>query len=195
MALCAVAMTRPAARPAAGQSPGVSRSSGAARRQGGAAVLAALVSSAALLASAPRVEAHAIESSITRVASLNNGLMVSSQFSSGQPTVAAKVSLIAPGGAAIELGRTDAQGQLSFALPKGASGDWELLVDGGPGHRDYLTMPVQAGKAQLDRLSGRDLPGLGESLAALLHPGVLALGGLCGGAGVLIGLDRRRRRS
>jgi len=187
-------MTRFAARLAAGQFPGVRRPSGAARLQGGAAVLAALVSSAALLASAPRVEAHAIESSLTRVASLSNGLLLSSQFGSGQPTVDAKVRLIAPGGTAIEIGRTDAQGQLSFALPKGASGDWEVQVDGGPGHRDYLTVPVQAGKAQLDRLTERALPSLGDSLATLLHPGVLALGGLCGMAGVLIGMDRRRRR-
>ena len=173
-------MTRFAARLAAGQFPGVRRPSGAARLQGGAAVLAALVSSAALLASAPRVEAHAIESSLTRATSLTDGLLLSSQFGSGQPTVDAKVSLIGPGGQAIALGRTDAQGQLSFALPRGASGDWDLQV--------------QAGKAQLDRLSGRELPSLGGSLATLLHPGVLALGGLCGVAGVLIGMDRRRRR-
>ena len=187
-------MTRFAARLAAGPFPGVGRPSGAARQQGRAAVLAALVGSAALLASAPRVEAHAIESSLTRATSLTDGLLLSSQFGSGQPTVDAKVSLIGPGGQAIALGRTDAQGQLSFALPKGASGDWDLQVDGGPGHRDYLTVPVLAGKAQLDRLSGRELPSLGGSLATLLHPGVLALGGLCGVAGVLIGMDRRRRR-
>ena len=187
-------MTCSADLPAAGQFLGVSRRLRGSRRQAGAGVLAALAASAALLGSASRVEAHAIESSITRVASLNNGLMVRSQFSSGQPTVDAKVRLIAPGGEATELGRTDGQGQLSFALPKGASGDWEVQVDGGPGHRDYLTMPVQAGKAQLDRLSERELPGLGDSLATLLHPGVLALGGLCGVAGVLIGMDRRRRR-
>ena len=186
-------MTRSAARPV-GQFPGVCRPSGAASLQGGAAVLAALVSTAALLGSPSRVEAHAIESSITRLASLSNGLLLSSQFGSGQPTVDAQVSLIGPGGKAVALGRTDAQGQLSFALPKGASGDWEVQVDGGPGHRDYLTMPVQAGQAQLDRLSARELPGLGDSLATLLHPGVLALGGVCGVAGVLIGLDRRRRR-
>ena len=187
-------MTRSAARPAAGPFLGVSRPSGATRLQGGAAVLAALVGSAALLGSPSRVEAHAIESSITRATSLSNGLLLSSQFGSGQPTVDAQVSLIGPGGKAVALGRTDAQGQLSFALPKGASGDWEVQVDGGPGHRDYLTMPVQAGQAQLDRLSARELPGLGDSLATLLHPGVLALGGLCGVAGVLIGMDRRRRR-
>lgn len=194
MAHCAFAMTRSAARPAAGPIPGFCRRAGVSRLQAGAAVLSALIGGAALLANPSRVEAHAIESSITRLASLSNGLLLSSQFGSGQPTVAAKVRLIAPDGAAIELGRTDGQGQLSFALPKGASGDWDVQVDGGPGHRDYLTVPVQAGMAQLDRLSGRELPGLGDSLATLLHPGVLALGGLCGVAGVVIGLDRRRRR-
>ena len=187
-------MTCSADLPAAGQFLGVSRRLRGSRRQAGAGVLAALAASVALLGSASRVEAHAIESSITRATSLTNGLLLSSQFGSGQPTVDAKVRLIAPGGEATELGRTNAEGHLSFALPKGASGDWEVQVDGGPGHRDYLTMPVQAGKAQLDRLSERELPGLGDSLATLLHPGVLALGGLCGVAGVLIGMDRRRRR-
>ena len=84
-------MTRSAARPAAGPFPGVSRLSGAARLQGGAAVLTALVCSSALLGSPSRVEAHAIESSITRLASLSNGLLLSSQFGSGQPTVDAQV--------------------------------------------------------------------------------------------------------
>lgn len=187
-------MFRPAARPAARQVLGANRRLGTVSRLGRAVVLAAVATTAAVLSSASRVDAHAIESSITRLASLNDGLQVHSQFASGQPTVAAKVRLIAPGGEAIELGRTDAQGLLSFALPKGASGDWEVQIDGGPGHRDYLTMPVQAGQAQLDRLSERELPGLGDSLATLLHPGVLALGGVCGVAGVLISLDRRRRR-
>ena len=187
-------MSRPAARPAAGQSLAVGHQvlrAAARPARWGALALAASVG---LLATAPRGHAHAIESSITRVASLNNGLMVSSQFSSGQPTVDAQVRLIPPGGQAIDLGHTDSRGQLSFALPKGASGDWEVQVDGGPGHRDYLNLPVQAGKAQLDRISDRQVPGVGDLIATALHPGVLALGSLCGLAGVLIGMDRRRRR-
>jgi len=152
-----------------------------------------MATSVALLATAPKVDAHAIESSITPVASLNNRLMVSSQFASGQPTVDALVRLIPPGGQAIEIGHTDSHGQLSFALPKGASGDWEVQVDGGPGHRDYLNLPVQGGKAQLDRISDRQGPGLGDLMATAFHPGVLALGGLCGLAGVLIGTHSRRR--
>ncbi|MCX5945826.1 MAG: hypothetical protein NTZ53_11125 [Cyanobacteria bacterium] len=194
-------MSRSAALPAAGQSLGAARRLAAWRlgRRGpvavaGKVVIAAIAASAALLGTAAKVEAHAIESSLTRVASLSNGLLVHSQFSSGLPAVAAQVRLIPPGGQPIEVGHTDNQGQLSFALPKGANGDWELQVDGGPGHRDYLNMPVQGGKAQLDRLSDRHGPGLADGLATALHPGVLVLGGLCGLAGVLIGLDRRRRR-
>ena len=194
MSCASVAMSRPAARPAAGQSLGVSRLLVRAGGRPAGLVGLALAASVGLLATAPKGDAHAIESSITRVASLNNGLMVSSQFSSGQPTVDAQVRLIPPGGQAIEIGHTDSRGQLSFALPKGASGDWEVQVDGGPGHRDYLNVPVQGGKAQLDRISDRQGPGVGDLIATALHPGVLALGGLCGLAGVLIGMDRRRRR-
>ena len=39
------------------------------------------------------------------------------------------------------LGRTDARGHLNFQLPSGARSDWEVQVDGGPGHRDYLELP------------------------------------------------------
>ena len=107
----------------------------------------------ALLLSPAAVEAHAIESSLTRMQSLSESLMLESRFSNGEPTSDAVVRLVAPDGQSMELGRTDAMGQLSFALPKQAEGDWELQVDGGPGHRDYLEMPVESGQAQLDQIS------------------------------------------
>lgn len=53
----------------------------------------------------------------------------------------ASVKLVPPGGTPIALGRTDARGQLNFQLPAGARSDWEIQVDGGPGHRDYLELP------------------------------------------------------
>ena len=107
----------------------------------------------AILLSPASAHAHGIESSITRLQSLSDSLMLESRFSNGEPTTDAVVRLVAPDGNTMELWRTDAQGQLSFALPKQANGEWELQVDGGPGHRDYLEMPVQAGQAQLDQIS------------------------------------------
>ena len=107
----------------------------------------------AILCSPAAVQAHGIESSVTRLQSLSESLMIESRFSNGEPTRDALVRLVSPEGEALELGRTDAQGQLSFALPKQANGSWELQVDGGPGHRDYLEMPVQAGTAQLEQIS------------------------------------------
>ena len=156
-----------------------------------------LVLITAALALAPSgARAHGIETSLSRLASLSEGLLLQSQFSSGEPTRDAVVRLVPPSGAAIELGRTDAQGQLSFALPKGASGDWELQVDGGPGHRDFLEMPVSQGRPELDRLSETHAPGLRGLLAEaganrnrLLLGAVAGLAGL-GGAGLL----RRRSR-
>jgi nickel transport protein len=97
--------------------------------------------------------AHAIESSLTRLQNLSDQFLLQSQFSSGQPTADAVVRVVPPGGQPVELGRTNSRGQLSFNLPSNANGEWELQVDGGPGHRDYLEMPVKGGKAQLDRIS------------------------------------------
>lgn len=136
----------------------------------------------ALLLSPAAAQAHGIESSITRLQSLSDSLMLESRFSNGEPTSDAIVRLVAPDGQAMELGRTDAEGQLSFALPKQANGDWELQVDGGPGHRDYLEMPVQQGQAQLDQISQRPLQ----------HNQLTWLGAL-GATAMLLGLQRIRR--
>jgi nickel transport protein len=139
---------------------------------------------ALLLLSPGLARAHGIQSSVTHLAGSNDKLLVQSAFSSGMPTTDAVVRLVPPGGQPLEVGRTDSQGQLSFALPKNANGDWELQVDGGPGHRDYLEMPVRAGQAQLDQLSEHDHPPLGGMVAGL--------GGL-GAAAMLLGLQRTRR--
>ena len=136
----------------------------------------------AILLSPAAAQAHGIESSLTRLQSLSDGLMLQSQFSNGEPTSDAVVRLVAPDGQAVELGRTNAEGQLSFALPKQANGDWELQVDGGPGHRDYLEMPVQQGQAQLDQISQRPLQ----------HNPLTWLGAL-GATAMLLGLQRIRR--
>jgi nickel transport protein len=137
---------------------------------------------AALLLSGPSAHAHGIESSISRLEQLSSQLLLESQFSSGEPTSGAIVRLVAPDGHALELGKTDAKGQLSFALPKQANGDWELQVDGGPGHRDYLEMPVQAGQAQLDRISTEQR-----------HAHPLAWLSAMGATAMLLGLQRIRR--
>ena len=129
-------------------------------------------------------QAHGIESSLSPLRGLADQLQLHSQFSNGEPTRDAVVRLVPPHGQPLELGRTDGQGQLSFALPKGANGSWELQVDGGPGHRDYLEMPLRGGQAQLDRISEQAHPAQGNWL--------LGLSGL-GGAAMLLGLQRIRR--
>jgi len=136
----------------------------------------------AILLSPAAAQAHGIESSLTRLQSLSDGLMLQSHCSNGLPTSDAVVRLVAPDGQAVELGRTNAEGQLSFALPKQANGDWELQVDGGPGHRDYLEMPVQQGQAQLDRISQ----------GPLQHNPLAWLSAL-GATAMLLGLQRIRR--
>jgi nickel transport protein len=114
-------------------------------------------------------------------------LRLQSRFSNGEPTRDATVRLLPPdGGEPLEVGRTDASGSLSFSLPSDLDGSWEIQVDGGPGHRDYLEMPVEGRQPQLDRLVEKPatlrLPHLAGGGA------VLALVGLLGG-----GLVRLRR--
>ena len=144
---------------------------------------AAVLGLATLVLSAGPTHAHGIESSLTRLESLSRTLVLQSHFSSGQPTADAMVRLIPPGGQPLELGRTDSRGQLSFELPRNASGAWELQVDGGPGHRDYLEMPVQSGRAQLDQLS----------IQPLRSGWMAGLGGCGAAAAMLLGLQRIRR--
>jgi len=86
--------------------------------------------------------AHGIESSLERVADLGGGLVLQSHFSTGEPAAGAAVTLVAPGGQTVALGQTDAQGQLRFRLPVSVDAAWELRVDQGPGHRDYLELPL-----------------------------------------------------
>jgi nickel transport protein len=122
----------------------------------GAPVL--LASGALLTCAHPQAaSAHAIQTSLETLSSLsraytgsNTGpdtaaagpsFALASSFSTGAPVADASVKLVPPGGTPIALGRTDARGQLNFQLPAGTGSDWEIQVDGGPGHRDYLELP------------------------------------------------------
>jgi nickel transport protein len=118
-----------------------------------------LLASGALLACAnpQAASAHAIQTSLETLSSLSRAytgsstgpgtaaagpsFALASSFSTGAPVADASVKLVPPGGTPIALGRTDARGQLNFQLPAGARSDWEIQVDGGPGHRDYLELP------------------------------------------------------
>jgi len=118
-----------------------------------------LLASAALLACAlpQAASALAIQSTLETLSSLSRAytgsstgagtgaagpsFALASSFSTGAPVADASVKLVPPGGTPIALGRTDARGQLNFQLPAGARSDWEIQVDGGPGHRDYLELP------------------------------------------------------
>jgi nickel transport protein len=142
--------------------------------------------------------AHAIESNLEHfhphpsgglqasAAASADQLRLTSSFSTGQPVVAAAVRLAPPDGrgAPIDLGRTDASGSLTFTLPSQARADWELQVDGGPGHRDYLELPGVTAQA-------RPAGGAAEFTQTARHLGLLALVGSLGLGGLAFG----RRRS
>jgi nickel transport protein len=152
-----------------------------------------LVGLASLVVAPTQVSAHAIESSLERLSSLNESLnrsaapgpetlRLESQFSGGQPASDAAVRIVPPdGGAPIELGRTGADGSIVFTLPPQASRQWEVQVDAGPGHRDYLELPepeaTPAAPARVSR--SHPYPRL-EGWAYLPPLGVLAVAGLAG---------------
>ena len=149
----------------------------------------------ALAAADQPARAHAIESSLERVSGLTDSLVLQSRFSPEQPASNAEVRLVSPSGHSIALGRTDASGTLRFALPKGVGADWELQVDQGPGHRDYLELPAASGRVQPARQASLvertwwDAQAIVQQPQPLALAGLVALGGL-GGAAVL----RRRQR-
>ena len=110
-------------------------------------VLLSSVLHSAVLAPA---KAHQIESALQY---LDGDLQLSSSFSNGEPTQGAVVRLLnADGTPGHELGRTDADGRLSLDLSSVSNGTVDLQVDGGPGHRDYLELPVHDGEVNLNEV-------------------------------------------
>jgi nickel transport protein len=148
-----------------------------------------LSAAALLLASAAPAHSHAIESSLERLSSLTDQLVLDSRFGNGEPAADAVVRLIPPGGTPIEVGRTDASGQLRFRLPQNATATWEVQVDQGPGHRDYLELPTaEASPSALPtraqaRVSSTAPDAAVSGLAPLLL-GLCAVGGLLGWSGL-----------
>lgn len=156
-------------------------------------LLLALLGGAAILA-APALKAHGIQSTLDYLpfsgSSSGGGTMeLQSSFSTGLPARDAAVRLLPPDGAkAIELGHTGPDGRLTFTLPPTASNGWEIQVDAGPGHRDYLA-PTDAGVAPASTGVG------GHAAKPIRHwirEGSLTGLALVGGIGLLA---RRRRRS
>ncbi|QNI57948.1 putative conserved membrane protein [Synechococcus sp. BIOS-U3-1] len=84
---------------------------------------------------------------------LDGQLELTSSFSTGEPVKGAVVRLLqADGTPGKELGHIDAKGRLEVTLPELGDGLVDLQVDGGPGHRDYLTLPLQQGRVNLDEV-------------------------------------------
>jgi nickel transport protein len=167
---------------------------------------------AAITQPAP-VRAHAIESSLERLSALNaegkasiasqtSTLQLESRFSTGEPAHGATVRLVQLGGEGepVLLGQTDSAGQLRFQLPQQAGSDWEVQVDAGPGHRDYLELnDTLAGPLAAEPLPAvRRTPlarKLGEPQLWLEQRSKLLVGltGAGLGAAGLLRLSRRRR--
>lgn len=131
--------------------------------------------------------AHAIESTLNY---LNGELQLQSTFSTGDAAAGATVRLIqADGSPGEELGQMDPNGRLTLTLPALKQGILDVQIDGGPGHRDYLSLPMHEGRVEIDAVSQGEQPS--RSWLALLS-GAGAGAGLYGGA-VLVGRVRRSR--
>ncbi len=95
-------------------------------------------------------QAHQIE---TALGYLDGELELKSQFSNGKPATGAVIRLLNDDGSpGPELGRTDTNGLLRLDLSDVKDGRHELQVDGGPGHRDYLEIPVSSGRIRIDEV-------------------------------------------
>jgi nickel transport protein len=136
---------------------------------------------------APAVRAHGIESNLEKLGDRlsNTPYQLESRFSTGLPAKEATVRMVSPDGtASVDLGETNAEGRLTFSVPAQAKADWEVQVDAGPGHRDYIELP------------GTQPAGLQGEIQRMSQPWARALGPL--GAVALLGtvaslLHHRRR--
>ena len=119
-------------------------------------------------------EAHGVESSLRY---LDGQLELTSSFSTGEPVKGAVVRLLqADGTPGEELGRINAKGRLQMTLPELGDGLVDLQVDGGPGHRDYLTLPLQQGRVNLDEVVMG--PGNTNTLNWAVAPALVGMVGL-----------------
>jgi nickel transport protein len=151
---------------------------------------------------------HGIQSNLEKVSPLSEQVrrefQLQSEFSTGEPAGDAAVRLWRPGGETVELGRTDPDGRLRFALPSDTASDWELQVDAGPGHRDYLEFTEADGQARQPSrprtalqglITARPEAALPAGVSGLKLGGVLVGGTAVGlGAGAALALGRRSRR-
>ena len=88
----------------------------------------------------PSVKAHGVETNFSGLGA-SGLLQFRTYFSTGEPLVNAEVRLQSPDGSeSLKLGRTGSDGSFKAKVPAQANREWEVVVDGGPGHRDYLEL-------------------------------------------------------
>jgi nickel transport protein len=154
-------------------------------------LLPVLLGAATLVLAPGLARAHAIQTDLTVVGASHTHLEASipaagsklklaSHFSTGLPARDASVRLIpAQGGTGIDLGRTDADGRLAFALPAGIGRDAEIQVDAGAGHRDWIELSELGRPAHQAAQPWATLHG--NLLTLVPIAGLGLLGGLLGG--------------
>jgi len=110
---------------------------------------------ALLLAASGMAHAHGMFHEIGK----REAVVINAEFDDGEPVSYAQVKVYSPGGKEIEHqnGRTDKNG--CFAFVPDRSGEWEILVDGGMGHRIQAAFAVnEASEIRETQDTGRACP-------------------------------------
>ncbi|MGB0563287.1 MAG: carboxypeptidase regulatory-like domain-containing protein [Spirulinaceae cyanobacterium] len=116
------------------------------------------VLTAAAIAAPQTALAHALETDYQFLTlpnaeaegTVNQPILLTSQYSTGEPLVGAEVLIYAPDDweEPRQLGQTDAAGQFAFLPDPQTPGNWEVMIRQA-GHGDLLTIPVDSAGANL----------------------------------------------
>ena len=98
--------------------------------------------------------AHAVQTDVSSLLP-SGAINLRTSFSSGEPLAHAPVRLESHDGSqSIPLGATDGDGHFAATLPELDSQSWDVVIDGGIGHRDYLGLDeeVEISRSGLQQL-------------------------------------------
>ncbi|MEM8642293.1 MAG: carboxypeptidase regulatory-like domain-containing protein [Cyanobacteria bacterium P01_G01_bin.54] len=137
-------------------------------------------------------------------ATTNRPILLTSQYSTGEPLVGAEVLVYAPDNwdEPRQLGKTDAEGQFAFLPDTQTPGNWEVMIQQ-TGHGDLLTIPVHGSGADLAQIRQGEKQDQHYGTLPLNEPlsegwsGAIAIAalGIGVGLGLAIGRSGQRRAS
>ncbi len=116
------------------------------------------------------------------------GIVVKTEYSTGEPVSYAKVRIAAPGEEiTFQSGRTDRNGRFCF-FPD-VKGDWKVVVDDEMGHRLEIVVPVNE---DLARKENRESGGTGKAGFSRYEKAVMGICIIFGLFGIFLWLKRKK---